>query len=411
MSRLSRDPKRAPAGPAIAEAAPIDVRVTGAGGASVGGVPVVAAAGKEIQHAVLSHLHRVALAMGHAVLATVHDERTGYVVPLRVNPDGSSEFAADPVRVAPPGEQRDKPTHVMHPVPEPVREAEPQASVEPSPTFPLRALPDPADPTPPGTVAAPTGTFGPPPVMDGTPASQTHTWPAPYSAPALHQEWPPAPQPIPESAPARAAAGSASVLAPPPTPRHDPALDPDPKPTPARGFDAVAEAVLGDGTLSAAGEGAALLAEPVARINEAVKAGRIEAASELAERTVAEASGTLGPEHPEVLRLCELTAYIAYLADEPVRSFRLSLDLARIHRRERDAEAAYGNIQSAATAWRAVRNPVQGLDLGVDLIALWSELTAEEGPAADEIEKLESARSRMTRLAERARTVQDSPGS
>jgi hypothetical protein len=168
----------------------------------------------------------------------------------------------------------------------------------------------------------------------------------------------------------------------------------------------VAEAVLGDDPLAGAhGDEGAQLAEPVARIGEAVKEGRIESAAELAAETVAEASGTLGPEHPEVLRLRELTAYIAYLAGDPVHAFGLSLDLARIRSRAHDAEAAYGNVQSAATAWRAVRDPEQGLLLGRDLIGLWSELTAEDGPAAEDIEQLESARARMDRLAERARTL------
>jgi hypothetical protein len=139
------------------------------------------------------------------------------------------------------------------------------------------------------------------------------------------------------------------------------------------------------------------------RINEAVKAGRIDSAAELAQRTVAEASALLGPDHPEVLHLRELTAYIAYLAGDPLRAFRLSLDLARRRRQARDAEAAYGNVQSAAAAWRAVRDPEQGLSLGRELIALWTELTAEEGPAAEDIEQLESAHNRMGRLTERAR--------
>lgn len=167
----------------------------------------------------------------------------------------------------------------------------------------------------------------------------------------------------------------------------------------------MAEAVLGDGPLTAPGDDAepALLAEPMGRINEEVKAGRTDAAAELAERTVAQASETLGPEHPEVLRLRELTAYIAYLAGEPVRAFRLSLDLAHVHHRARDAEAAYANVQSAFTAWRAVRDPREGLDLGHALIALWTELTSEEGPAADDIEQLEKANARMGRLTDRAR--------
>ncbi|MGI5368065.1 hypothetical protein C9J60_15350 [Streptomyces sp. A244] len=452
MSRLSREKKREQkqAAHAATPAAPIDVHVPGPGtdvgggtgvsdGASVGGVPVFAAPGEEIQRAVLNRLHHIALATGHAVLATIRDERIGYVVPLRVDPDGSSHFTAEPVATDPPEPQHargdatrtppvpqhargeaaptppvpqhvrseatsppeaqhprgDSATHVLRPAPESGRGATPtfplRAVPEPQPadgvvpTFELRAVPEragsepedappaPGAATPPGTVAPPTGEFGPPPPMDARPL------PVPEAQRA------PRPAPVPEDA----------LIA----------ADPDPKPTPPRGFDAVAEAVLGDEPLTAPGDPAApaLLAEPIARINEAVKEGRIEAASGLAEQTLVQASATLGPEHPEVLRLGELTAYIAYLAGDPLRALRLSLDLAGARRRAGDPEAAYGNVESAATAWRAVRDPALGLELGRDLIGLWTELAAEDGPAAEEVEQLESARARMGRLTERAR--------
>ncbi|MFE8988669.1 tetratricopeptide repeat protein [Streptomyces collinus] len=439
MSRLSREKKREQkqAAHAASPAAPIDVHVPGPGtdvgggtggvsdGALVGGVPVFAAPGEEIQRAVLNRLHHIALATGHPVLATIRDERIGYVVPLQVDPDGSSHFTAEPIATDPPEPQQharadatrtppvpqqargeatapseprhphgDSATHVLRPAPESGRGAtptfplravpEPQPADEPVPTFELHAVPEQAESAPedappapgaampPGTVAAPTGEFGPPPPMDARPL------PVPEAQPA------PRPAPVPEDA----------LIA----------ADPDPKPTPPRGFDAVAEAVLGDEPLTAPGDPAApaLLAEPIARINEAVKEGRIEAASGLAEQTVVQASATLGPEHPEVLRLCELTAYIAYLAGDPLRAFRLSLDLAGARRRACDPEAAYGNVESAATAWRAVRDPALGLELGRDLIGLWTELAAEDGPAAEEVEQLESARARMGRLTERA---------
>ncbi|MFD7705067.1 tetratricopeptide repeat protein [Streptomyces caelestis] len=393
MSRLSREKKREQQQAAHAAnlaAAPIDVRVpgggAGAGGASVGGVTVIAGPGEEIQQAVLNRLHRIAIASGHAVLATVHDERIGCVVPLRVDPDGSSHFTAQPVLTAPARESgADRPTRLPRPAsepapegtsgPAPVRDTTPTFELRPVPgpeaprdavpTFELRAVPEPAEAAPPGTVAPPTGEFGPPPPMDARPLPgrlRTH-------------EAAPVPEPLPDP-------------------------DPDPRPTPPRGFDAVAEAVLGDEPPVA---GESHLAEPMARINDAVRAGRIDEAARLAEETVAEASGTLGPEHPEVLRLRELAAYVAYLAGEPLRAFRISLDLAVLCRRAGDAEAAYGNVRSAATAWRAVRDPLLGLELGHELIALWTELTAEDGPAADEIEELESARARMGRLTARAR--------
>ncbi|MCD7444375.1 tetratricopeptide repeat protein [Streptomyces lincolnensis] len=475
MSRLSRDKKRAqhPIPRPAVGAAPIEVHVPGdaapgTGSAWVGGVQVTAAPGQEVQQAVLDHLHHLALTTGHPVLATIHDERIGYVVPLHIAPDGSSDFTTEPVRMAPPVGARDvreardvpgaegvgglpegsasfrgraadvRPQWAHYDV-EPVSDAEapreqdaaPAQGGEPvrdevptfrmrvvgdevAPTFALRALSDAPQAPAPGTVVPPTGEFGPPPVMDTPPASPAPLpSPGPMSPPGPMPTPPPAPAPVsfPDPAPlpttdSTPTPTSTRTPAPLPTPLPDD-LDAAPKaPTPPRGFDAVAEAVLGDELLTSPGDSSvpAVLAEPMGRISEAVKAGRTDAAAELAERTVAEASEALGPEHPEVLRLRELAAYIAYLAGDPAHAFRVSLDLAHIHHRTREAESAYGNIQSAATAWRAVRDPRQGLDLGRALIELWDELAAEDGPAADDRERLEAAHARMNRLTERART-------
>ncbi|MEU0675996.1 tetratricopeptide repeat protein [Streptomyces sp. NPDC006172] len=409
MSRLSREKKRDQehAGRPAGAVAPLDVHVPGGGPATIGGVPVVPGDGEEPQQAVLRHLHRIALAGGRPVAATVHDERIGYVVPLRVEPNGSSHFTGQPLRVAPPaGESPTATPPVTAPVPA-------QSRAPRSVPEQRDAVRSPA----PGTATAPTGVFGPPPEMEAerpAPAPRAEDAPEVVARPReLPEEHAPAEPSDRVSAPAPAADVSAFRLTPEPA-RPRPLIpesgfeagpDPEPKPAPARGFDAVAEAVLGEDprTLPGAGGAPALLGEPMAQINEAVRAGRTQAAAALAERTVTEASATLGSEHPEVLRLRELTAYIAYLAGDPLRSFHVSLDLARIHRRGRDAEAAYGNVQSAATAWRAVRDPFQGLHLGSELLTLWSELTSEEGPAADDAEELESARARMLRLAERAR--------
>ncbi|MFE0672667.1 tetratricopeptide repeat protein [Streptomyces sp. NPDC058867] len=473
--------------------APIEVRVPagGPGRASVDGVPVVAAAGQEIQQAVLRHLHRVALAAGRPVFATIRDDRTGYAVPLRVNLDGSSELTGDPedttLPVAPgvrpsgvpaagvahqgpvgpafsgtssPGAaapeptapaRRDSPTHLRRPLPgsapaSPLSADRVSASPlsadhrvpaslssadHPAPASPPSSGPGAA----PGTVAPPTGVFGPPPVMNVHPATppgahshvDAYTRPVTQARPHL-DEPPPPPKPIPTAPPV--AQPATPIPTPPPasattsgsrrtptpartqTPPMGPAYasgpDVSPKvPTPPRGFDAVAEAVLGDETPP---RGTALLAEPVARINEAVRQGRTQDAAELAERTVTESTGTLGPDHPEVLRLRELSAYIAYLSGEPARAFVLSLDLARTHHRARDAESAYGNVMSAATAWRGVRDPESGLRFGRDLIALWEELVAEGGPAAEDTEQLESAHARMDRLTARAANAARSPG-
>ncbi|MBT1096649.1 tetratricopeptide repeat protein [Streptomyces sp. Tu102] len=460
MPRLSRAKKREQKHAAAAQvAAPIDVHVPvagpGAGGASIGGVPVMAAPGEEIQHVVLAHLQRIARAGGHPVHATVHDERIGYVVPLLVEEDGSSRFTAEPVRTGPPAAQaiavapaaerpalpapppstdptptaggagspapsaephHDKPTHVLRPLPGPSQDA--------SPTYRLRALPEPVQDAAPGTVAPPLGEFGPPPVMDA-PLNPTPTpTPTPTQGPEARPEPDDAPPPqpstrIPVSDPTPLPVPTpAAKTAPGPDPHPrphphshvhpDPASDPDPKPAPPRGFDAVAEAVLGDPQGGATADASAF-AVSMARINDAVAAGRTAEAAELAERTVAEASAVLGPQHAEVLRIRELGAYIAYLAGEPERAFALALDVARRHRSARDAEAAYGSLHGAATAWRAVRDPAQGLHMGRDLLGLWDELAAEGGPAADDVEELEAARARMDRLAARAAKSTEPP--
>ncbi|WP_393079602.1 hypothetical protein [Streptomyces sp. LN704] len=579
MSRLSREQKReikrqrsagVPGGHAGEPAPALEVHVpTSAVGATVGGVPLAVTPGETVQGAVLNHLHRIARATGHPVLARVHDERIGFVVPLQVYGDGSSRYAGEPVRVGTPPSappplpsalpasppppspapvvRRDAGTQALRPVPD--RSPEPTLGPdsaamlgpesEPTPERAAHPLPEPAPepvsrPAPesapeavlePDSGALPERVPEPDPELASEPDSQpdseqgsepdsdrasesdsdrasesdsdrapswasdrgpgwgsdrgprwssgrgqdrgpesvsepvvepvveavAQVWPEPVSdvvpepepvsgslpeptvwpeAPSTHvlrviqgpvanarpgvavaptgefgpaPEMPPAPEPLPPS-PARATPAAGVVFA------RNPSLaaeamtvmepEPEPKPTPARGFDAVAESVL---TPVVETEGAAFLAEPVTRINEAVKEGRIEEAAAMAERTVAEAARSLGPDHPEVLRLGELSAYIAYLAGDALRSFHLSLDLARVRRQQRDPDAAYGNVQSAATAWRAVRDPAQGMNLGRVLIEVWTGLVADGGPAADDLEQLESARTRMGRLAERAR--------
>ncbi|BBC35819.1 hypothetical protein SGFS_071130 [Streptomyces graminofaciens] len=504
MTRLSREQKRElkRAGRTPAGVTPIDVRVSAEGGATVGGMPVPPTATEPLQSAVLDYLHRLALATGHPVLATVHDERIGYAVPLQVYVDGSSQFAGEPVRVgeprgmttapaapaqapapmaAPvveppaPEPRRDKSTHVLRAVPEsaavtapepqPQPPAQPQLPAQPQPqhqprskpepstlrlqaaqpaapepvappepkkeprtmplraakepgqaapkpsTFVLRAIPEPkegplAQPQT-GTVSPPTGEFG---------AWQPDS--APEGARATARPAPTDPQPEHTPAPTPVSAPDPLPLTPPEESAADPYSvpewrvadeDTDPKPAPVREFDAVAESVLDPGEADADGGAPSPFAESVLRINEAVKMGRIETAAEMAEQTVSQATVTLGPHHAETLKLRELTAYIAYLAGDALRSFHLSLDLARIRHQQQDPRAAYGNVQSAAAAWRAVRDPLQGLHLGRDLIGVWSELAADAGPAAEDVEQLEKARTRMGRLTERARSLDAGP--
>ncbi|WP_030747303.1 hypothetical protein [Streptomyces sp. NRRL S-31] len=375
MARLSFEKKRAPQ--PVGYPAAVPVRVFGAGDASVGGVAVVAAPGEEIQQAVLNHLQRLAMSVGTPVRAVIQDDLAGCVVPLEVSADGSSRVTGEPVRLTAP-------------------EAPGTGAVAP------------------GTVQVPTGRFGPPPLMNprtadtaGTSGTFGTTGTAGTSATfetagtASTAETVVPEKPAVSAPPiSRPASSPSSLLSPfaalPPEPPAVPAH------TPARGFDAVAEEVLGDGPLTETAEGAELLAEPMRRLNEAVRAGRIDTAAELADRTLDEASAVFGPHHAEVLHIRELSAYIAYLADDPVRACRLSLDLARLRRGAGDGEAAYGNVRSAATAWRAVRDPEEGLRLGRDLIEVWTDLAAEPGPAADDPRPLEAARARMVRLTDRA---------
>ncbi|MFF7900333.1 tetratricopeptide repeat protein, partial [Streptomyces sp. NPDC007920] len=194
MSRLSRGKKREherAVRPAAPVATPVAVHVPADGaGASVGGVPVRPAPGEEVQQAVLNHLHRIALACGHAVLATVTDERIGYVVPLQVHPDGSSTFTAEPRHTAPPA---DTPGESA---PTAVPEA-PAAS-----TFVLRAAPEPAGDTPFGTAAAPTGVFGPPPLMATPPPNEN---PQPTPPPPADVPPPPAVRALAPAVPGAAA--------------------------------------------------------------------------------------------------------------------------------------------------------------------------------------------------------------
>ncbi|MGW0187495.1 tetratricopeptide repeat protein [Streptomyces sp. NPDC003362] len=502
MSRLSREQQPEQQRPSAPLATPIDVRVLadaepGTDRVTVGGTPLTPAPGEEPQQAVLNHLHRIALATGRPVLATIHDERIGYVVPLQVSPDGSSTFTGRPAAAAPaspasappvgaaPADvtpsaatpSRTTPDGATKVLRLPVQlEQQAQAASGPSsnvtpgsaPTFRMRAVPEQAV-TPshaPGTVAPPTGVFGPPPVMDSKPLPLPHSGPdAPLraddrptppaaSAGASAALLTPDASPRPDGTPLVASAGAPaapltpdarprpdgtplvgapaapltpdtpppapstgaaplSAQAPAPSPAPSPrsrllpdpgpsSSNPDPKPTPPRGFDAVAEAVLGDDNALEQSVAPTPLTAPLARISEAVKEGRIDAAAGLAEEALRDGAAMLGQDHPEVLRLGELAAYVAYLAGEPVRAFRRSVELVHARRRTGDAEGAYGNIQSAATAWRAVRDPLLGLDLGRELIALWAELVAEPGPAAEDTEELESAHARMTRLADRA---------
>ncbi|WP_411101354.1 tetratricopeptide repeat protein [Streptomyces sp. cmx-4-9] len=310
----------------------VDVRITGAGYAEVAGRPVVAGVGEELQDAVLDYLHRQVLSGGAPVLATVWDERIAHVVRIQVLEDGSSRLTAHP---------------------EPLPGAVPAAGAEPAAGF------EPAAARTPGPEAP-----APPP-----PAPVPARDPLPVAAPAPEPAPEPAPRPAPQAVPA-------------PPPPATPV--PPPSPVPVTGAPA--------GTDRAADD---LVAGPGARIQEALRAGRIEWAATLAQQSVNAAAESLGWESPEVLQLRELNAYVAFVAGDNRRAFHSSLEIARIRSGRNDPQAVQ-SVLNAAAAWLKVTDPAEGIRLGHELIALWSAQ-----PLADAAQ-LESARARMRRLEARA---------
>ncbi|MCP3766798.1 MULTISPECIES: tetratricopeptide repeat protein [unclassified Streptomyces] len=382
---------------------PIDVHVSADGRASVGGLQVTPGPDENLQDAVLNHLHRLVLATGHPVAATVHDERIGFSTSIQVVADGSSSFAAEPVRLAARAAVEGKaeaPAATAGAVPpgtsgvhaEPVTQGAGEAS-------PAREAPD-----------AMTRMRSEALAVDGaSEVSMTHGAGEPFMTRGM-----------PEASVTPDALPLAAVPSPPPlrdkatrllraVPEPAP-VQAVPEPAPVQEVPAAERPAPVDQPGSvAASTGAmapSLLAEPVWRINEAVRMGRIESAAAMAEQAIGSAAQTLGMEHPEVLQLRELAAYIAYLAGDGRRSFALSMGLARARRRQ-DSARAFDNVQSAAAAWRTLRDPVLGLSLGNQLVALWSDMAAEGGPAAADPAQLDSVRARMGRLAERAGALSD----
>ncbi|MGW2208529.1 hypothetical protein [Streptomyces sp. NPDC001781] len=338
MSRLSFEKRR--------EDRPVQVRVSATGAASVAGTPVLRTPGEDIHDAVLNHLHHLAVSHGAPIRAAIHDDAAGCLVPLEVSPDGTTRMTGEPTRL----------------------------------------------PAAPGTVQPPRGVFGPPPVMG---AEQVE----------------PIPQPKPRAAPGsvdfrKRKPGPAPRTAPEPDPGlvlvDRPAAETEPQPVPPSRFDAIAEEMLAEVPVGETPDGAQVWTTALGRVGDAVRDGEVERAAELASRAVAKASGALGPRHPEVLHLRELCAYIAYLTGDPARAFDLSLDLARKRAESGDPVAAYGNVRSAATAWRSVGDAEQALRMGRELIDVWTTLASNPGPAASDPRPLESAHTRMTRLTARA---------
>ncbi|MGW1004952.1 tetratricopeptide repeat protein [Streptomyces sp. NPDC002520] len=416
MSRFSRRRQKdqpVPEQVSVPGVRPMEVHVAPDGSAAVGGLPVVPVPGESVQDAVLNYLHRLVLATGHPVAVTIHDERIGYSTPIQVMADGSSAFTGSPVPL--PG----RTTAGAAP--------QPQASPTATPEAPRAATPEAPRVGTPEAAPVPTPYGAPAPKPYGAPAPAPYGSPAPAPDAAAPLAAAPAPQrrdkatralrAVPDPEPAQSSTESAaesaseSSVQPSAQSSAQPTVQPG-VPAAAQNGAAPAPVPLAPSAQSAAPARAAtpagvtvpsLLAEPVRRINEAVSMGRIESAAAMAEQTIASATQTLGADHGEVLQLRELAAYIAYLAGDAQRSFAQSMEVARVRRRH-DDERAFASVQSAAAAWRALRDPAQGLALGHELIALWSDMAAGGGPAAADPAQLDAVRARMARLAERART-------
>ncbi|MFD7548335.1 hypothetical protein [Streptomyces sp. NPDC059816] len=317
------------------------------GECTVAGLPlVVTGEGEEaLPGTVLNYLHQIAKAMGHPVLATVHDARSGCLTPITVGIDGSSKLAGEPEYV-PPGYDR--------------------AS---------QAL----------TPLGPTGS-------DGSPESTTQASVARPSGQQVSRDSTDGASPGPDFRvgvePSTEALGprSADVQRRP--------TDPDGAGSP--GGTRIARQVLP--TEEAIPRA---LAAAVTRINEHVHGGHLDAAAATVRNTLGPVTQEFGAEHGYVLQLRELQAHIAYLAGDAERSMAISLSVCRAWMRRHDP-GAYGTLMRAAAVWPGIREPRQGIRQGEELIRLWTTLAGADESGFSELDRLAAARERMTRLEARA---------
>ncbi|WP_346098650.1 hypothetical protein [Streptomyces olivaceiscleroticus] len=353
-------------------------------------MPVSPAGDEALHDAVLNYLYRLAMATGHPVRALVHDARSGYLTPIEVQTDGSSQFAGAPEQVAPPAAA---PTVASASTAAPAQSAAPpqaQAQAQGQSSAPPQAQ-----------MPAPTPAPLPPPAPAPAPETQARPHPqlieqqgaAPTGQP-VEQIPEPAPH-VPVADPRTAAAGQPAQPAPAaygPSAGHGvPAQQPAPRPG-ATAPPSIPPA----------------LADAVTRINDAVQLGRLEFAAATANSALSTAVQEFGVGHPYVLHLQELFAHIAYLAHDSVKSVAIYLDVFG-HRYKQNDPTAYDTFMRAAKAWSSIRDPQQGLVYGQQLINTWVELARPGGPAAADGDKIEAARKRLTRLAQHAAPPGQSP--
>ncbi|MET8183220.1 hypothetical protein [Streptomyces sp. NPDC005336] len=331
---------------------PFEVQITESGDCTIGGLPVAPSQNEALHDSVLNHLHRLAMATGHPVRATVHDARSGFVTPIEVRTDGSSQFAGEPERM-------------------PQREAFSAAS-------------------------APSRSMAGDPPREPLPRPEVHS-----TGPAAQGDW------LSKGKPGMGndQGQQDSVDLPPPLPHTRVAfvsegLEPS---RPEGGEGPQEQRCEPPGSVGEPAPGGVPpgIADAVTRINQALQRGHIEFAAMTGQHSLTSAAQEFGSDHPHVLELQELCAHIAYVAGDASRSMTMALEVARSRQRLGDP-SAYATLMRAAAVWPAIGDPREGLECGRALVAVWSALAREGGQAAADIGRLDAAKRRMVRLAQRA---------
>ncbi|MEV0036458.1 hypothetical protein [Streptomyces sp. NPDC050804] len=324
--------------------AEFSVIVTSAGTAFLDGRRVLVPRRHAVESVVLDALHQRARTGGEPVLVRVEDRQEGYATLLEVAPDGSSRLLERSVPNAPS-----------------VPETDP-AETNPAETAVLPVLPPATasgpDTDPAGTAVRPTAPPTAEPAETAVLSVET-----PRTAPALGSLSPT--PPVPRAAPgAPGESGSEESEASGP-PRETPV------PT--------------------------ALADTVSRINQAIAAGELRAAEELAVLLRTTAEQTFGAGHTHTVEAQGMEAYVAFLAGAYGHAMSVSLELADLRRRGRDPRA-WEELSRAAMAWEALDDRRSLLHLGRALIMVWVRLSADGAPPPAQAELLERVRQDVQRL-------------
>ncbi|MFE6946618.1 hypothetical protein [Streptomyces chartreusis] len=138
------------------------------------------------------------------------------------------------------------------------------------------------------------------------------------------------------------------------------------------------------------------LAGTVTRINEAVVAGELRQAQQLALGLQIHNGQAYGLNHPHTLEANRLQAYIAHLVGDNQLSSAISLQVARSSHRLGDRRAQE-DIARAALTWRLLAPSMSSIAFGQELLALWPGIMSIDVSAAD-AEALTKHRIHLERL-------------